>query len=94
MMGSLELGKFQDWLWLLRAPSPPVSRKCTLLESVQCVCSKIGRASAFDAGAAMAGETLTLDGVQLQVARGELLGICGEVRRGSLPFKVLHQLKP
>lgn len=54
----------------------------------------IDKASAFDAGAAVGGETLTLHGVQLQMARGELLGICGEVRQGSLPFKVLHQLKP
>ena len=60
--------------------------------SIVCVAA-LDKASASDAGAAMGGDTLTLHGVQLQMAKGELLGICGEVRlaafRSLLPAQAL-----
>lgn len=48
----------------------------------------------FNAVGVAAGEdTVTLHGLRLQVARGELLGICGEVRSSTLSFVVHRQLR-
>ena len=58
------------------------------------LCSKQTQLMSFNAAGAAVGEaTVTLHGLQLQVARGELLGICGEVRSGMPPFVVHCQLR-